>query len=224
MREWLLRWMTPDANGEGGSAAYNVHSLYLDGPDWSIYHETAAGAYSRYKLRTRCYDFFPNSPIFLEVKQRDGEAMSKSRAPVTKVQAQALLHGGVPLDLVPSRATENFRKEVDRRRAFPRVWVTYRRHAYVATEGRELVRITFDSRVRCGLPHADLSEPDHWMDLPASQGVEILELKYTLSYPAWVAEMVRRFHLIRKSMSKYRHSVELLMDRGLAGRAGRLTG
>ena len=54
MREWLLRWMTPDSFGEGGSAAYNVHSLYLDGPDWSIYRETAAGAFSRYKLRARC--------------------------------------------------------------------------------------------------------------------------------------------------------------------------
>jgi hypothetical protein len=44
----------------------------------------------------------------------------------------------------------------------------------------------------------------------------ILELKYTGSYPAWVAETVRRFDLERKSMSKYRHAVEAL--RSLAPR------
>ena len=208
VRAWIARNMEPDAFGEGGSSQYHVHSLYLDDADWRIYKETRNGNRQRFKLRARIYDFEGVSPAFLEVKARNGEAMTKSRAVVTRADACAVLAGRVP-DCPPSAALDNFRNHMDRYRATPRAWVTYRRSAWVGGD-RGLVRITFDDHIQCAPPTVDLAAPAKWYELPEVRGLVVLELKYTGSYPAWVAETVRTFDLERKSMSKYRHAVELV--------------
>ena len=215
LRRWLPRHMEADAYGEGGSSMYDVHSLYLDGPDWSIYRDTRNGAFARFKLRARCYRFDPEAPVFLEVKARQGEAMTKSRAPLAHADALDILRGGIPRREVDTAAVEAFRKEMDRRQAFPRAWVTYRRSAWVGGE-RGLVRITFDDHIRCGAPTTDLREPERWWPLPEVRGLVVLEVKYSGSYPQWVAEMIRKFDLERKSMSKYRHAVDVLRGLGTA--------
>ncbi len=228
MRAWIQRTghLNADEHGEGGSAAYNVHSLYLDNEDWGIYRETRAGLQQRYKLRARCYEWTPNAKVFLEVKHRANEFMWKTRCEVTKPEAVRILNGEVPLQTPSSFALENFRGLMDRRRAFPRVWVTYRRHAYVGG-ARDLVRVTFDTRIRAALPTLDMNEPAEWYALPEVQGLEILELKYSGSYPGWVADMVRRFDLERRAMSKFRHAIELITDPEgpvIAGGCGRHPG
>ncbi len=213
VRAWIRRsgYLTADEHGEGGSAAYNVHSLYLDTADWGIYHETIAGAQERYKLRARCYEWSSTARVFLEVKHRTEEAMWKTRAEVSKVDAVRILNNQVPLQARESDAMGNFRGLMDRRHARPRVWVTYRRHAYVGGV-RDLVRVTYDTRIRAAPPTYDLSEPPRWFAVPDAVGVEVLELKYSGSYPAWVAEMVRRFDLERKAFSKFRYGVEVIRD------------
>lgn len=214
VQDWIARYMEPDANGEGGSSRYGVHSLYLDSADWRIFRETRNGNFSRFKLRARTYAFTPDAPVFLEVKSRDGEAMQKSRAEIGRADAIAILEGGLPQNAKPSKAMENFRDHMDRYRAYPRAWVTYRRSAWVGGE-RGLVRITFDSEIACAPPTRGLTEPERWHLLPDVKHLVVLEVKYNGSYPAWVAETVRRFDLERKAMSKYRHAVDLLtsMDR-----------
>lgn len=213
IRRWLPRHMEADAFGEGGSSMYDVHSLYLDGADWSIYRDTRNGAFARFKLRARCYNFLPDSPVFMEVKARQGEAMTKTRAKVSRPDAVHILRGGIPRPEIENPALENFRKEMDRRRAYPRAWVTYRRSAWVGGE-RGLVRITFDDHIKCGVPTEDMSEPPRWWPLPEVKGLVVLEVKYNGSYPQWVAEMIRKYDLERKSMSKYRHAVDVLRELG----------
>lgn len=213
VQDWIARYMEPDANGEGGSSRYSVHSLYLDNADWRIFRETRNGNFSRFKLRARTYAFTPDAPVFLEVKARDGEAMQKSRCEVPRAEAIRLLAGDMPT-IKPSKALDNFRDHMDRYRAYPRAWVTYRRSAWVGGD-RGLVRITFDTEIKAAPATEGLTEPPRWYLLPEVKHLVILELKYNGSYPAWVAETVRRFDLERKAMSKYRHAVELLtsMDR-----------
>lgn len=212
VRAWISRYMEPDANGEGGSAKYHVHSLYLDSADWRIYRETRNGNFSRFKLRARTYAFTREAPVFLEVKSRDGEAMQKSRAQVDRDEAVRILDGGVPRGQLKGHAFENFRNHMDRYRAYPRAWVTYERFAYVGGD-RGLVRITFDSAIACAPPTQNLAAPERWYLLDEVKDIVILELKYNGSYPSWAADIIRRFDLERRSMSKYRYSVEQL--RGL---------
>lgn len=213
VREWIHRigHLKADEYGEGGSAAYNVHSLYLDTPGWGIYKETRAGLQHRYKLRARCYEWGPNAKVFMEVKHRAEEYMWKTRALVTKADAVRILNNEVPRDAKSSPELENFRGLMDKRGAIPRAWVTYRRHAYLGGT-RDLVRVTFDTRIRAAPPTLDMNEPPKWYTVPESAGLEILELKYTGSYPAWVGDMVRRFDLERKAFSKFRYGIDLVVD------------
>jgi len=212
MAHHIGRYMTADEHGEGGSACYPVHSLYLDSPGFRLYRETVEGAFSRYKLRARCYSFEPVRTFFLEVKSRRGEAMTKSRALADIETTRAALAGvGEPGS---DKALGTFFARRDDLRARPTCWITYDRAAYVGGE-RSLVRITFDSRVRTALPTPDLMEPSTWYDLPEVKRLVVLEIKYTGSYPAWVAETVRRFHLTRSSMSKYKQGVNELIARDL---------
>jgi hypothetical protein len=207
---WLKNFMEPDENAEEGGAAYDVHSLYLDSEDWSIYRDTRNGLFRRFKLRARTYAFTPDAPVFLEVKSRAGEAMWKSRALVPRQEAIRILAGEPALNLPSTPALEEFLMQRDLRSAVPKCWVTYQREAWVGKDRESLVRVTFDSKIRCGEPTADLSEPPCWYDLPEVKQLVILELKYTHSYPPWIAELVRAFDLERKAMSKYRHSVEVI--------------
>lgn len=209
VQAWIARYMEPDANGEGGSSCYSVHSLYLDSDDWRIFRETRNGNFSRFKLRARTYAFTPEAPVFLEVKSRDGEAMQKSRAEVPRAEALQILNGGLAANLRSTPALDNFINHMDRYRAYPRAWVTYRRSAWVGGD-RGLVRVTFDTEIKCAPSTPDMSEPPRWYLLPEVKHLVILELKYNGSYPAWVADCVRRFDLERKAMSKYRHAVDLL--------------
>ncbi len=204
----LARYMQPDEHGEGGGASYPVHSLYLDAPSFSIYRETAEDAYSRYKLRARCYDFAPGRKFFLEVKSRSGEAMTKTRAAASFEETRQILSGAGSDRSDPALAA--FMAARDGRRARPVAWITYDRAAYVGGE-RSLVRITFDSEVKAALPTPDLSEPARWYVLPEVVGLVVVEVKYTGSYPAWVAETVRRFGIHRSSMSKYRQGIDALI-------------
>lgn len=213
VRQWILRTghLEPDAFGEGGSAAYNVHSLYLDSPDWAIYRETRAGLQQRYKVRARCYEWSARRKVFLEVKHRANEFMWKTRAEVTLLDAVRATNGEPVLHAPPGPALDNFRALVDRRRLRPACWVTYRRHAYVGGT-RDLVRVTFDTRIQAAPPTYDMGEPARWYTVPESAGLEILELKYTGSYPNWIAEMVRRFDLERRAFSKFRYGIDLVTD------------
>lgn len=218
---WVSQRMRSDDFGEGGKASYSVHSLYLDDARWSIYDDTRLGAFDRFKLRARTYGFSPGDNVFLEVKRREGELMWKTRAEVPRAEAARVISGDAPQNLPWTPALEAFRAEVDRRQAVPRVWVSYRREAWVGEDRGNLVRITFDSNVRCAPPTSALTEPAAWYPLPDVAGIVILELKYSGSYPGWIADMVRQFELERKSMSKYRHSVDVLLSNGFAMMAGR---
>ncbi len=209
VRRWIQNFMSPDEYSTGKVPTYSVHSLYLDGPDWSIYNDTLNGNFSRFKLRARTYEFTNDAPWFLEVKSRAGEAMFKTRAKVNRAEALHLLWGDPRTRGPVSQGLEFFRAQLQARRAFPREWVTYKREAWVAG-GRDLVRVTFDTDIACAPTTPDLGEPPRWFLVPASRDQVILEVKYSGSYPAWVAEMIRRFDLERGSMSKYRHAVETL--------------
>lgn len=208
VRDWMSPFMEPDPNGEGGCGAYHIHSLYLDGPDWSIYRETRAGAFARFKLRARTYSFNPDAPVFLEVKARKGESMRKTRVEMDRDEACRIVGGDLPLRAPTPDALEDFRSKLDLRRAIPRVWVTYRRAAFVGDDRLGLVRITFDTDIAWAPSTAALAEPPRWLPVSESKGLVILELKYHGSYPGWVADLVRHFDLERKAMSKYRYAVD----------------
>lgn len=87
--------------------------------------------------------------------------------------------------------------------AEPQALIRYRREAFEGTGGPNRLRITFDRDLscrRCRTWQVDV-EAGPWRRVLADEVV--LEIKFDGCFPAWVHDLVRRFQLQARSVSKY---------------------
>jgi hypothetical protein len=216
VRDFVRPYLKADEYSQSPSSpGYPVHSVYLDSEQLALYRSTVDGKKNRFKLRVRCYDFAPQSPVFLEVKRRVNDVVLKSRAPVSRSAAESFLQGARlrASDLLAQNAKNeaglnHFCELCDRLQAKGTAFVTYRREAYVHPVAPGL-RVTID-RDLAGSPfHAA-----HGLALPAElrrarlPGV-ILELKYADRFPDWMLRLVQAFSLQNQSVPKYVECVDL---------------
>jgi hypothetical protein len=219
IRPLVAAHLPPDEHGRG--LPYPIDSLYLDTRDLKLYRQTLAGEKNRFKLRVRTYTASPADPVFLEVKRRVDAAVIKSRGPLDRTRARQLLAGSSGwcegLAAQELQAVARFTAAVSLCPVEPLVRVRYQREAYEAPN--EPLRITFDTE----LEHAPTRQSDFssdslaWKRTPL-EGI-VLEVKFTERYPLWVADMIRRFGLQRRSVPKY----VLSLDRVLQARRAALS-
>lgn len=192
--------------------AYPVHSLYLDSPDLETYHAVQTGEKNRFKLRIRYYSD-TDAAVYVEIKRRTNECISKLRAKVHRDAVQPLLSGEPPQMkhlASPSGkqyfALQEFCRLVHSLKASPVSHVAYQREAWMSTVDNSL-RVTFDREVRCE-PEFSTALRTHFSDSvqPFADRV-ILELKFTNRLPAWCSEMVRALGLVRGGAPKYAQGV-----------------
>jgi SPX domain protein involved in polyphosphate accumulation len=195
---------------------YEVHSLYLDTPQLSMYRQTVEGIRNRYKLRIRFYDGAEEGLALLEIKTRSADAIHKQRAAITKSAAAQLLEGRQvsSADLLsPSersiRALAEFCERRDRAQADAAAFVSYWREAYVSQQDSQL-RVTLDRQItgRDGRFARNLMLPED--DVLATPGKVVLELKYSGNAPHWMRDLIRSFGLQRISFPKYVYCVDAL--------------
>ncbi len=190
--------------------AYDVHSLYLDGPSYSLCRATLQGLKNRFKLRVRFYDDDPASPVFFEIKRRQGDVILKRRAKVRRESVDRLIRHAWPTrtdlcDPDDGRQLDALVEFCSLRNALGaqgRVFVSYSRTAFVSP-GSDSVRMTFDHDLHGARFHGRFALPDRRdRKFPQTGGV-VLELKFTDMFPNWMREMVEIFNLERTSFAKY---------------------
>lgn len=221
IRDYILPYVSVDAHVRQGSH-YPINSLYYDSPSLMLYRDSATGVKNRFKLRVRAYGDAPGQPAFFEIKRRIDGAVRKSRGKLSGVQVQDFLHGisdGGLWDGIGARDAEalhRFRDLMDRVCAAPKVYVRYMREAYVGREEGG-VRVTFDREIHTAPydgPGGNLWVGNGgWRPLAVSDVV--LEVKFNGAFPHWILDMIRRFDLLRCSMSKYVAGVDILRREGL---------
>ena len=82
IRQAILPYVRSDAFGDG-RGEYTVRSVYYDTPRAACYHEKLDGLEARKKFRIRGYDRpQQSSVVFLEIKRKFGNCISKHRAPL----------------------------------------------------------------------------------------------------------------------------------------------
>ena len=206
IREMALFYLEPDAHSLEG--AYAVNSLYFDTPSNDDLHEMDEGVALRSKVRLRCYYRAPRPPFFLELKQRFGSTILKTRADLTPADADRLMGGAAPVEAYRSgESTENLdkiREVIDSRAMEPRVWIHYERQAYSSSWG-DGSRITFDRAVESQVidpAHPLRPEPSCW-SFPDFDERTVLELKFLGSAPGWMQRVAHQLSLDRVSVSKY---------------------
>jgi len=215
--------MVPDIHADAlHGNEYPVYSLYFDTRGLRLYGSSVAGEKNRFKLRVRCYEASGGGPAYFEIKSRRGDVVHKQRAAVRRDLAERVAGGFcvVPEDLVEFSpegfcAVEEFCRLGASLMARPRVWVHYRREAYVDPHGTG-ARVTLDRHLMCRWTTSPVPEPDGpgWIELPEEWVV--LEVKFTDTFPNWAREMVQALDLVRTSMAKYVSAVDTLAEFGYA--------
>jgi len=207
LRAFLATFLEPDRHGgvdEDGHGAYTVSSLYLDSPRLALYQDTVDGAKNRYKLRLRTYDDDPASRVFCEVKKRIDGVIYKRRVGVERGVVDAFL-GGDQFALERASSDQDaaeFALLARRNLAGPTLRVRYLREAW-ESRGADPVRVTFDTKLcYADSPQGEMSCVDGdwrgtYLDNP------IVEIKFTNRFPGWLADLARRFGLVRRSVAKY---------------------
>ncbi len=189
------------------SGGYGVNSLYFDTPSRDDLHEMDEGIALRSKVRLRCYSKDGAPPHFLELKKRFGTTILKTRAALSPDDAARLLEGGAPRDAYDAgrgRELDVIREVIDRRGMEPRVWIHYRREAFVSPWG-EGSRMTLDTEVesQAADPTRPLQPAPECWTYPDLDTRAVLELKFLGSAPGWMQTLAHRLELRRVSVSKY---------------------
>jgi len=194
--------------------SYAVHSVYLDSDDLKMYWDTINGVKNRFKLRMRYYDANPKSPVFFEIKRRMNNIIMKQRGGVRQEFVPYLLSGHMPreehlLSKAPKQfvALQRFCEYMMQLHAKPKVHIAYMREAYVSSDDKHRVTMDRDVYGEENLTHSVKTE----MKNPIrafSEGIVILELKFTNRFPNWFRDLVRMANVMQCGAAKYVESIQ----------------
>ncbi|MBI5949114.1 MAG: polyphosphate polymerase domain-containing protein [Chloroflexi bacterium] len=211
VRDEFSRVLTPDAHGVDGF--YPVWSCYYDTPDLRFYWEKIDGERFRRKLRIRHYGppetLTPDTPVWVEIKQRVNRATQKRRARLPYSEALRLCSGLEPQACDPGdeRFVEEILVLVAQLRLIPVSVVGYVREAFLGAEEDGRLRVTVDSHIRGRDRDLDLGMPSENRFVVHPE-LSVMELKVNERVPYWLTECVARHNLQLVRLSKYCQSIE----------------
>jgi SPX domain protein involved in polyphosphate accumulation len=194
---------------------YDIASLYYDSPDLRCYWEKEYGLKFRRKLRLRHYEadepLTPESPIFLEIKQRVDRVTQKRRIILPYEQALRLCNDrqlpDAPLEEGDQAVLQEIFVYLWQYNLRPRSIVRYNRQAFIGGEYDLGLRITFDTTLSYQYHSLHLHEdPSGLLMLPPH--LAIMEIKINERIPRWLTELIAAHNLTITRISKYCHSVE----------------
>lgn len=197
----------PEKNG-----AYTVDSLYFDTDGYASFWDVQDRTPVRAKIRIRNYPDSPGPTVKFEVKRRVRDHIVKSAASVPRSSWVDWLLDREKLSKSEPQTRENLNAFITRCQTLnlrPKMLVRYERFAWLGVGDGE-IRVTLDSNMlhqpmtRYELDGTSMG----WtaMDDEVSLGYPshfLVELKFAERAPLWMADMVRRFGLVRQGFSKY---------------------
>jgi len=134
------------------SGRYLIDNCYFDNSSFALYRANVISLVDRYKVRVRAYPPHDDGPLFLEVKSRGNDVISKSRAPVSRDIWASLVaepFAPIPPEISgPQRAAvEKFLALVQINHLRPVTLVRYEREPHVSRVDA-YARVTIDRSVR----------------------------------------------------------------------------
>ncbi|MCK9426188.1 MAG: polyphosphate polymerase domain-containing protein [Ignavibacteriaceae bacterium] len=196
---------------------YTVRSIYLDTVDLLCYIEKYEGYKIRNKYRIRVYNEpKEDSLVFLEIKRKNENFISKDRAKLYLNDLQSLFHSKNVEEYVLARVdgiggydeAKKFLFHYFSKQLVPSSLVVYEREAFVGKFGYDL-RLTFDKNLRGSVNPAykDIFEERNLR--AAFPNYFILEVKFHQTFPAWIPRMITKYGLQRISISKYTNCIDI---------------
>jgi hypothetical protein len=195
---------------------YTVRSIYYDTMKLDDYHDKLAGLKIRKKLRIRGYNEpDEESLVFLEIKRKYENHISKNRAPLLYNNLEEILKSSdIERYLLKRKNFLDAKSDAAKffylckmKNCSPVVLINYEREAFFSKHDSTL-RITFDKNLRSSpLPKiSDLYSEER--SRYAMPGNFILEVKFFNGFPTWLQKILRRYELKRQAISKYTNCVD----------------
>lgn len=197
MRPQLNALMMRDAHGD--DFGYPVRSLYFDSLYDKDFYDTVDGNLKKSKIRLRIYG--PDSPIKLELKQKEGSESLKRSLSLSRGEAELMQVCDYEfLCRRPEPTARTIYMQLIQGAYQPKTLVEYDREAYVYPAGD--VRVTFDTGMRATASAWDLfAQRAPWTTL-APAGTGVLEVKYSSFLPSFLKGIVETGRL-NMANSKY---------------------
>jgi hypothetical protein len=217
LRAALRPYTTLDPHGAGYEGrGYTVRSIYLDTPTLTDYHAKKAGLKTRHKVRIRGYNTYrPGDWVFLEIKRKIDQSVSKNRAP-TSLKNLAPLFETADVERYVYADAHYVQAHADARRFFfyvlrdhlrPTAMTVYEREAFLGRFDPTL-RVTFDANLR-GAAYPSPSRLFCEEQLRTVRpGFFILEVKFNTYLPGWLKNLLGRHGLRQRAISKYCRCLE----------------
>ncbi len=217
MIEALPNYIKPDIRGDA-SGRYAITSLYYDTADYQAYWDKIEGHKFRRKVRIRVYGdthVTPDTMCFAEIKQRINKTLQKKRVYISYASAEALCGHGqdIPeeaeMDNIDRATASEIRYLHDTLQLQPACMVSYDRVAYNGSEFEDGLRITFDTNLKGrvhGLSLLDTGFAESHYFIPPDWC--IMEVKVNYRVPYWLTEMIGKYRLTLRRISKYCTALE----------------
>jgi len=208
-----LRWDKYSEEREDKN--YTVKSIYFDTSRLDFYQEKLSGLKRRKKLRIRGYNEpSPESQVFLEIKRKNGQLISKNRAPLLyRHLSDLMLENGVEAYILPDCDGQNmsnargFLFYMRTMHLIPTIKIFYEREAHYARTN-PYMRITLDSNLRSSLQVGLGKLFEDRNMIYALPNLTILEIKTSGGYPDWLQKILARFDLQLQAVSKYTNCMD----------------
>lgn len=200
----LLMHMHYDSFSKDGY--YPIYSVYFDTIDLQTFSNKMAGLQHRRKFRVRSYhkDVQSNDPVFLEIKEKNTNIISKRRTPLSLAQIQNLITEKENV-LPDNQVVEEWRYELIKSSIKPTLLNSYKRLAFISDIYPGL-RITIDRDISyTSTQSLDFNLPTKKVTWAHDKSV--VEIKFDNFVPLFVVEMIRRYSLTSEPVSKYADSV-----------------
>ena len=198
--DWAATRLSPDPNAldDAQTGAYQITSLYFDTDEFDVYNRN--GSFGRSKYRVRRYG--PSKTVFLERKLKTRGLVSKRRASVG-VEELSRLHGPEP-----DASWQGFwyHQRLLARQLKPICQIGYHRIARVTMTDHGPIRLTVDRCIRT-VPLSLVGFDDLASGTQISDDQVIVEFKFRMGMPVLFKELVEKFGLTPKRISKYRLAV-----------------
>ena len=201
--ERIAPWMVPDKHNVDGEP-YMICNIYFDDENDSVIRNSVALPYYKEKLRLRSYGTPTlDTPIFLELKKKTNGVGTKRRVKMTLQDTRAYLQTGVRPEGL-SYIDGQVLREIDYYRSHenvsPKLYVSYLRRAFHAKDDPSF-RVTLDSDILTRRYDLDLTK-GRYGDPILTEGVTLLEVKFSGAVPLWFARIMSEFGLSFHTFSK----------------------
>jgi SPX domain protein involved in polyphosphate accumulation len=200
----LSEYMLTDAYNEQ-KYTYQICNIYYDTDDDFLIRTSLSKPTYKEKLRLRSYGTPKgDAKVYVEIKKKLKGVVNKRRSAMRLGEAYDFLSSGEAPELqqyMNGQVINEISYMLSKYRLIPKVYLSYERRAFFGAENSDL-RVSFDTNIITRRHDLRLESGIYGESL-LPDGVWLMEIKSSGSFPLWLARMLSELEIYPTGFSKY---------------------